>query len=245
MTPLHYAARSNSDGIAMWLIDHGADVNAKNEDGETPLLIAISNRNFDLAEFLNERGDDVNAKEVDGETPLLISVSIPWLAKLLIERGADVNAKNEDGETPLLIAATRDNFDLVELLIEHGADVNVKTVVGWAPLHSAASRNSLDMAKLLIEHSADVNAKNEMSLGYAQWLIEYGHSVDVIGMTPLHSAAWSNSLDVAKLLIERGADVNAKDADDFTPLDRALNEDDSEEMQALLRRHGGRCASAC
>ena len=130
------------------------------------------------------------------------------------------------GETPLMIAALGNARKAVEALIARGADVNAKNDIGETPLFYAAQRNSHDAAKLLIERGADVNAK------------------DKHGGTPLHEAAFSNYLDVAKLLIDRGAAVNAKDDGGYTPLDEAWD-NDADGVQAMLRRHGGRCTEDC
>ena len=66
------------------------------------------------------------------------------------------------------------------------------------------------------------------------------------GLTPLHDAARENSLDMAKLLIDHGADVNATDSSGCTPLDRALSKISiDQELEAVLRRHGGTCAEHC
>ena len=247
--PLHFAASYNAHDVAKLLIDRGADVNAKttldrlflamtagNLEVVTPLHYAAWKNAFDVAKLLIDRGADVHAEtpftgEESGYTPL------DWaarenafdVAKLLIESGADVNAKPEGGWTPLHNATLPNSLDVVKLLIDHGADVNAKEEDGKTPLHFAAWNNYLDVAKLLIDHGADVDAKKEG------------------GWTPLHTAARLNSLDVAKLLIERGADVNATDEDGATPLDLSLSSDreDRKELEAVLRRHGGKCATQC
>ena len=229
-TALHFAARKNSLDVAKLLIERGADVSAREEEhGWTPLHIAAWKNSLDVAKLLIERGADVSAKEDDDWTALHVTA---WdnsldVAKLLIERGADVSAKAADDWTALHFVAWNNSLDVAKLLIERSADVNAKAQRGARPLHFVAWNNSLDVAKLLIERSADVNAKGST------------------GLTALHYAARKNSLDVAKLLIERGADVSAKDDDGDTPLDLALSERDREEMQAVLHRHGGRCAKRC
>ena len=194
------------------------DVNAKAEDGHTPLHIAAVNGKKEIAELLIDKGADVNAK-YDGWTPLHDAASYGHkeIAELLITNGADVNAKDIIGFTPLQFAQTK---EIAELLITNGADVNAKDKYGRTPLHDRAFNVSKEIAELLIANGADVNAKNDL------------------GRTPLHNAAWRVQMEIAELLIANGADVNAK-ADGETPLDLAI-EDNPPEIADLLRKHGGK-----
>ena len=131
------------------------------------------------------------------------------------------------GDTPLIVAAELGGGIAASVLIANGADVNVKTNNGSAPLHSAAVRNASDVARLLLENGADVHVKTSEH-----------------GWTPLHTAAWKNALAVASLLLEYDAYANAETNEDETPLDRAIHEG-HDEMQSLLRQHGGRCNKEC
>ena len=94
------------------LIQGGADVNAKNEDGLTPLMLAAQyNSNPKALRALIGAGADVNAKNKDGVTPLMFAaiMNTPEVLKVLLEAGADVNAKNKDGWTPLMAATEKDS----------------------------------------------------------------------------------------------------------------------------------------
>jgi ankyrin repeat protein len=98
---LFLAVRYGQKEVAELLIEKGADVNAKNNYGETPLAYALNNK--EIADLLIAKGADVNAKGDFGGTPLHEAAGSGHkeTAKLLIEKGADVNAKDDDGETPL------------------------------------------------------------------------------------------------------------------------------------------------
>ena len=139
-----------------------------------------------------------------------------------------------DGETPLMIASAVNTRDAAAGLVSCGADVNERnsTELGLTPLHYAAMHDSPHVAKLLIDHGADVNVK----------MLDWINALD--GGTPLHLAAAVNAPRIAKLLIDHGADVNAVTHSIYgeTPLDMSPSGSDGEEMRALLRRHGGRCA---
>ena len=223
----------------------GADVNAKNIDGKTPLhQAAYFNKNPEVITTLIEAGADVNAKNVVGATPLHAAALInrnPEVLRVLIEAGADVNAKNAVGETPLHTAAAayNKNPEFLTLLIEAGADVNAKNVVGETPLTAAARYNAKpEVLTVLIEAGADVNAKDNTggtplyaansrhkNTEVITLLIKAGADViakNIDGGTPLHEAAkWTRNSEVVTTLIKAGADVNAKDNDGQTPLDRA------------------------
>ena len=125
-TPLHAAALNGHKEIAELLIAKGADVDAKDALGNTPLYNTIS---FNAA--------------LDGYKEI---------AELLIHNSADVNAQDKNGNTPLHEAATSGLKEVVELLIANGADVNAKKKFGRTPLHGAATKG---IAELLIAKGAD------------------------------------------------------------------------------------------
>jgi len=188
------------------LIAAGAEVNAKDSNGRTPLHTAATYGQKEVAEQLISKGADVNAKDSSGETPLHEAAyrDNKEVAALLISKGADVNAKDSSGETPLHKAAYVGTKEVTELLISKGADVNAKDSSGETPLHMAAFSDQKDIAELLISKGADVNAKDSQ------------------GETPLHEAI-SSRKEIAELLISKGADVNAKDSQGETPLQVANN----------------------
>ena len=97
----------------------GADVNAKDENGWTPLHHAATWDSKEIVELLIAKGADVNAKNDDESTPLHYAET-KEVAELLIAKGADVNAKDEDGETPLYYAIARQNPKTADLLRKHG-----------------------------------------------------------------------------------------------------------------------------
>ena len=122
MTPLMWAIKNYKIDIAKYLIKAGADVNAKDKKGNTPLhYVSIDydryNKQIGLAEALIEAGANVNAKDVKGNTPLHYVENV-LLAEILIEAGANVNAENKKGQTPLMMATGRGKLELVKYLVK-------------------------------------------------------------------------------------------------------------------------------
>ncbi|XP_063677248.1 uncharacterized protein LOC134813420 [Bolinopsis microptera] len=167
---LHETAEQDKQEIAGYLIKHGADVNTKNSNKETPLHVAVMNNSVEVAELLLEHGAEMDTKNKYGETPLYIAASknSVEVAKLLLEHGAEVDTKNSNGDTPLNVAA---RIELAKLLLEHGAEVDAKDQYGETLLHDAVRDNDVELAKLLLEHGADISTtaiNNESVLQYMQ-----------------------------------------------------------------------------
>jgi ankyrin repeat protein len=222
---LFYAARKGKLKKVVKSLQNGADINAKDEGGFTPLHEASFHDRADVAELLIARGANVNARDNDEMTPLHSAAigNARVTAELLISKGADVNGSSSTSFTPLHEAVIGKARDFSELLITHGANVNavatdaleVKVIMegkeyataarGYTPLHLAAFMNAQDTAEVLIAHGADVNFPAEN------------------GYTPLHTAAFANAEETAEFLIIKGADVNAKAKDGATPLDVAAH----------------------
>lgn len=152
-TPLLIALSTDHEDVAKWLLSSGADVNARDNRGETPLYFAAAGSR-DLVKLLLANKADVNAQDNNGDTPLHEAAYTinKDTAELLIAHKADVNAKDNYGDTPLLMAAINDPTDVAELLLANKADVNARDKGGWTPLRLAASNDNNDMVKLLRRH---------------------------------------------------------------------------------------------
>ena len=152
--------------ILKFLVDQGADVNAKSEDGRTPLHIAASyNPNVEILKYLVSQGADVNAKGGYDNTPLHYAAWMNFnveVLKYLVSLAADVNAKDNYGMTPLHWAVSgNSNVEVLKCLVSLGADVNAKDNNDMTPLFRAAEYNSnVEVLKCLVSLGADVNAKD-------------------------------------------------------------------------------------
>jgi ankyrin repeat protein len=248
---LYYAILTEHKRIVENIIERGADINAKYESGNTPLICAISAGQLDIVKILIENGADINAKYESGNTPLIFAIFARQLdiIKIFIENGADINFESAPGVTPLNFAVGNDNIDIVKILIENGADINAKSEAGFTPLMYAIATKKLDIVKILIENGADISAKDESGntpllyaivnkkLDIVKILIENGADINFKGKdgyTPLHAAVETQQLGISLALIENNANINQKAIDGFTPLHYAVHKQQYEIVVTLL-----------
>jgi ankyrin repeat protein len=133
-------------------IHDGANVNATDKDGQTPLHYAIKHGTPEACSALIENGADMELKDNHGSAALHHAANggNARACAILISKGADVNAKDEDGNTPLHCAAWAGHIDVCALLIENGADMTAKDKKGWAPWRRAVWAEHPEVAGLLI-----------------------------------------------------------------------------------------------
>ena len=147
-------------------IEVGADPNAKNNDGETPLHYAAAgdNNNPAVITALVKAGADVSAKDKSGETPLHNAAQNknPEVITALLNAGADVNAKDNFSQMPLHVAAKyNENPAVITALLKAGAEVNTKNNSGYTPLHEAAGSNENPaVITILVAAGADLKARD-------------------------------------------------------------------------------------
>jgi ankyrin repeat protein len=160
------------------LLAEGADVNARDKYGSTPLVKVSCKGDHEKAAMLIEKGADVNAQGPGGMTALMSASScrVPGVVKLLLDSKADVNARDKRGMTPLIWACTGSFKDsrcrplastrisqaaeVVKLLLESGADVNSKSATGKTALMGASLNAEDQLVVLILERGAEVNAKD-------------------------------------------------------------------------------------
>jgi ankyrin repeat protein len=194
---LHALCAKGLISCALRLLEHKADVDAKDRVGETALHWAAGNGHEAVVWLLVEAKADVNAKNNDRGTALHRAAKNGHEAvvKLLVEAKADVDTKKTSyGWTALHWAAENGHEAVVRLLVEAKADVNVKDTYGRTALYRAAKSGHEATVKLLVEAKADVNVKETS-----------------YGRTALYWAAASGHKAVVKLLLEAKADVNVKE----------------------------------
>lgn len=159
------------------LIAAGADVNAKNKFGQTPLHIAAVRGYNEIISLLITEGANVNTRNKRGLAPIHAAA---WsghkeTVALLIAKGANVNAKDEDGVTPLHVSALSGAKETMTLLISKGADINARNKDGMTPLHAAALTGKKEAIELLVNEGADIDAKNKKGVTPLQIAHYRGH----------------------------------------------------------------------
>jgi ankyrin repeat protein len=178
-TVLHKTIDQHDDGATsavQFLLEHGADVNAKRDDLWTPLHLAFHVGKLKAARMLLEHHADVNARTDDGQTPLhLLSRSEAQqdedegsgLAKQLLERGANVNERDKDNATPLHLASYYKRPKVVRVLLDDGANIDIENDQGRTPLQVAIRSNGhsqsdgVGVARLLLAHGAEAYARDK------------------------------------------------------------------------------------
>jgi len=206
-TELHWAVHRDDSAAADRLIRAGANVNAANEYGVTPLALACTNRSVAMVETLLAAGASPNAAQTTGITPLMECARTGAAAAVaaLLARGASVDAAHaKSGQTALMWAAAERHPDVVKLLIDRGANVRVRSDGGFTPLLFAARAGDDAAARLLLDAGADVNEATP----------EHGSALVV--------ASAGGHERLALLLLERGANPNSADRFGVTALHNAV-----------------------
>jgi len=188
--------------VVKLLLNKGANVDVKDNDGRTPLLWAAENRHEAVVRLLLDKGASVDAKDNNSRTPLLWAAENGYEAimRLLLDKGANIDAKDNNGRTPLLWADRNGHEAIMRLLLDKGANIDAKDNNGWTPLLWAFQNGHEAIVRLLLDKGANVDAK------------------DNDGRTPLLWAAEDRHEAVVRLLLDKGASVDAKDNNDRTPL---------------------------
>lgn len=185
-TPLNLASFNpetwdKQPAIAKFLINNGANVNTRNNEGITPLLGICSGAgpDFDIVQLLIAKGADINGQDNNGRVPLLDVVIIGNLkvAKFMIEHGANVNAYDKvySNNALNLAISFNKNDSIATLLIENGARLNQKDRDGNSELHIAAMRGLANLIRFLVEKGADVHAVNKNNHTALYYAAKYGY----------------------------------------------------------------------
>lgn len=254
-TALHLAAMRGGDAICELLVEHGAKLDALAEGNKTPLLLAATNDRRDIVAFFLDQGAAIEDCDVEGNTPLLAAVDSGSLdvVRLLLDRGADVTCKNAEELNVLHMAVLSKNAAVLqELLKARGADklINARDSDGDTPLHHAARNAFLDIVQILLSHGARASARNASEETTLHSACRYNfpnvvreivkqdkrlvNDTDIHWNTPLHAAALGGFSETASILIEAGADLEAKNYYEWTPLTVACKNGDFDTVSKLL-----------
>ena len=237
------------------IIDHGADVNAADKDNETALLAACQCENTNAIDVLLKAGANPNIANAEGYTCLFCAVIRRCRKETLqaiIDHGADVNATCK-GSTALMAAFPKGNTSAINVLLNAGADAKIADDEGSTCLHYAAGGDcSKKVLQTLIECGGDVNVTNKTNKSpliiacqkgktdVVHVLLDAGADpsvADTTGNTCLHyaSLAGNCSKQVLQTVIDHGADVNAINKMNASPLSFACSRGNADAINVLLK----------
>lgn len=239
VTPLELASENGNRAMVELLLTAGANANAAHSNGRTVLMTAARAGHVEVMKQLVAHGADLNAQEpAKGQTALMWAIAEGHrdMVRLLVEQGADVRARSKAGFTPLLFAARMGDLESARLLVAAGADVNEavpkgnpgregdvqrdRGVLGVSALLMATVRGHVELAKFLLDQGADPNADSagysalHWAAGSWEWFrtatIGRVHSQDPADHSALFGLQGSAKLEMVKVLLAHGADVNAR-----------------------------------
>lgn len=222
--------------LAQRAVDNGVNINSQNGDNRTPLLYALTKNQPEIANMLINKGADVNIPDKNNEVPLTQCISNiannenvavnTDICKNLVQRGADVNYSKGE-QTPLQLACTT-NPEVVKVLMDNKADPNLSietdNTMRGKPLFIAVNNNKTDIANILMNNGADpkvnvVNTENG---------IKQNNLLEV--------AVANGNKDMVQSLINKGCDVNTKNADGNTCLNIAAQQQNKDMVDYLASK---------
>ncbi|XP_054060155.1 ankyrin-2 isoform X6 [Rissa tridactyla] len=255
---LRAARAGNLDKVVEYL-KSGIDINTCNQNGLNALHLAAKEGHVGLVQELLERGSAVDSATKKGNTALHIAslAGQAEVVKVLVKEGANINAQSQNGFTPLYMAAQENHIEVVKYLLENGANQSTATEDGFTPLAVALQQGHNQAVAILLENDTKGKvrlpalhiAARKDDTKSAALLLQNDHNADVqskmmvnrtteSGFTPLHIAAHYGNVNVATLLLNRGAAVDFTARNGITPLHVASKRGNTNMVKLLLDRGG-------
>ncbi|XP_067344775.1 ankyrin-3-like isoform X23 [Channa argus] len=251
------AARAGNLEKALDYLKNGVDINICNQNGLNALHLASKEGHVEVVAELIKQGANVDAATKKGNTALHIAslAGQAEVVKELVTHGANINAQSQNGFTPLYMAAQENHLEVVQFLLDNGSSQSIATEDGFTPLAVALQQGHDQVVSLLLENDTKGKvrlpalhiAARKDDTKAAALLLQNDHNADVeskmmvnrtteSGFTPLHIAAHYGNINVATLLLNRGAAVDFKARNDITPLHVASKRGNTNMVRLLLER---------
>ncbi|XP_077406075.1 uncharacterized protein LOC144037977 isoform X38 [Vanacampus margaritifer] len=251
------AARAGNLEKALDYLKNGVDINICNQNGLNALHLASKEGHVEVVAELLQQGANVDAATKKGNTALHIASLAGQMevVKELVTHNANINAQSQNGFTPLYMAAQENHLDVVHYLLENGSSQSIATEDGFTPLAVALQQGHDQVVSLLLENDTKGKvrlpalhiAARKDDTKAAALLLQSDHNADVeskmmvnrtteSGFTPLHIAAHYGNINVATLLLNRGAAVDFKARNDITPLHVASKRGNGNMVRLLVER---------
>ncbi|KAJ7338916.1 hypothetical protein JRQ81_012818 [Phrynocephalus forsythii] len=232
-TPLHHAAGQGQLELMHMIIDSSAEaLNVTDSCGNTPLHWATKKNQIESVKLLLNRGANPNILNSSTMAPLHLAVQSLYndLVKIFIEQSTtDINLEGEGGNTPILVACYKNNTEALKLLIEKGADVRKGNSMGCMPVHAAAFSGSKGCMAIVIKRGEELGYSTETHINFTN----NGKC------TPLHLAVQSGDLEMIKMCIEYGAQIDLKQNDKCTALHFAATQGATEILKLMMSSYVG------
>lgn len=227
---LFEAVRLGRVDLIRRLLAGGANINAIEPNGGTPLYVAVTLGNKQVAKLLLEEAADTESTvanpisegaqhDIKSEAPIHAAAKKGQIGmvRMLLEAKASPNPSTTAGcVTPLHSAISQGHTRTAQILIEGGADIMARNSEDWTPLHCAVYRSNVDITRLLISRGVEIEAvtssQNSHKLTRKRWL----HT------TPLFLAAWNGDGVITEMLLAAGANPRARIIDNCTTLHAAV-----------------------
>jgi ankyrin repeat protein len=234
-------------------VDSKADLEIRDSSGNTPLILAFLNSNYEAASYLLKNKSNVNVQNNNGLYPALISAmkSDNSMLYLALEYNADVLIKDINGLTPLSYTVFFDNYDMIGQILKYNKSAgNIADQNGCTPLTFAVVKPDRKIAVRLFDLGVHLNTKESRSIlssvigvgdiEVAEKLIKKGARVNFKNtrwIPPLLMAINRDNLEIVKLIISSGANLDTKDGNGNTTLDYAKKYAGKELMRFLLKNN--------
>ena len=225
LTPLHHAAMRGYIKVVEFLL--GLDnicINSRDKQGSTALHIAATYKNKLISQMLLEGNASVRIKDRQGQTPLHRAAQegdshiISLMLENLEDKDIAMTEEDSDGNTPLTLAVQAGNSEAVNVFMtdcECGTFINSPNNQGESPIHFASRSGDTDTLALLLDNGAKIDETNSML--QTPLYLAAANAKDNAKYAKFHSQDCEN-VDVVKMLIDRGSDLDKWDVDGYTPV---------------------------
>ncbi|KAF5700246.1 ankyrin protein 1 [Fusarium globosum] len=238
-TPMQVAVDWNRPEIVQYLIEKGADPDARDSDGIPVIGSAVSGGHTNMVQWLVDAKADVNVIYHENKTtPLLEACPHPEIVRILLEHGADINKGNPDSRTALNFAICSNNLATVQVLLEAKTKPDINAATIYEDLRIVIPNGYIEIVEAMLEAGVDVNNTNENGESLLAWaiklnapsgmirkILEYNPDLEIRDKkenTALHCITRFTTLETVRLVVNAGGRLDVLNSDKNTPLIMAI-----------------------
>ncbi|XP_075406952.1 transient receptor potential cation channel subfamily A member 1 [Tenrec ecaudatus] len=233
-SPLHHAAEEGELELMEMILNDSCceEVNVMDNYGNTPLYWAANKNQIRSVQFLLSRGANPNLRNYNMMAPLHIAVQYGYneLVKVLVEHGSThINLEGENGNTPVMFACSKDNSEALQLLLNKGAKPCIQNKWGCFPIHQAAFSGAKKCMEIILKFGDDHGYSRHNHINFVN---NGKHS-------PLHMAVQSGDLEMIKMCLDNGAQIELMENGKCTALHFAATQGATEIVKLMLASYSG------